>query len=152
MKKGLTTNLVVQLCIGSRTQDVQSFLGPIGRVGWFRVAWVGRVQGRLRADVVDVLLFGFWRASEFKGARCGLCCTKGGWRHQLVSEEKNCGRARVKLYRGIRKTIVNKLFELFDLRTTKVTAFHPGPKVRTGARLTMGSLFSESPGSYTGRL
>ena len=40
--------------------------GLVGSVG-FGVAWVGRVPGRLRADVVDVLLFGFWWASGFKG-------------------------------------------------------------------------------------
>ena len=63
------TNFVVQLCIGSRTKVSKVFwVRSVGSVG-FGVAWVGRVPGRLRDDVVDVLLFGFWWASGFKGAR-----------------------------------------------------------------------------------
>ena len=60
---------MVQLCIGSRTKVSKVFwVRSVGSVG-FGVAWVGRVPGRLRDDVVDVLLFGFWWASGFKGAR-----------------------------------------------------------------------------------
>ena len=65
------TNFVVQLCIGSRTKVSKVFwVRSVGSVSvGFGVAWVGRVQGRLRDDVVDVLLFGFWWVSGFKGAR-----------------------------------------------------------------------------------
>ena len=55
----------MQLCIGSRTKVSKVFwVRSVGSVG-FGVAWVGRVPGRLRADVVDVLLFGFWWVSGF---------------------------------------------------------------------------------------
>ena len=63
------TILVVQICIGSRTKVSKVFwVRSVGSVG-FGVAWVGRVPGRLRADVVLVHLFGCFRGfGVFEGA------------------------------------------------------------------------------------